>query len=164
MFKKTEYKIAATMMAELVQLNFAFYSVKHVLESLSGIHKRPTYQKILQPTLQSAALVERLPIRTSDDSIVPESFARELVDFNIELRRETVRYFLEKRPTRAGDAFFPVYYWAKRELEKRNLPDSVRELLRKYVQLEVFLAPYFLHHYGFLKLDPIKYVLLMELR
>ena len=163
-FKKTGYKTAATIMAELVQLNFAFYSTKHVLETLSGIHKRPTYQKILQPTLQSAALIERMPIRTPEDSVVPESFARELVDFSIELRRETIRYLLEERPTKAGDAFFPVYYWAKRELEKRNLPDPVREQLRRYVYLEVFLAPYYLHHYGFLKLDLIKYALLWELR
>jgi len=169
-FRKTKYKKIVEMMANLIQLNFAYSSVMSIIETISNIHKRPTQRKTIFPTIQSSALIVRMPIHNADRSIVPEDIAEALVDFCVSLRCKIVENFLRLKPKTSGDIIYLTYHWAKKELEQNyysrlgDIGTAIKDMLWMHILREAFLAPYYLHHYGYIELDPVMYFITWELR
>jgi hypothetical protein len=161
-YRETGYKEAVRVYADLIQLNFA-YGAQRIVDSLLEPWKKPTNPKVLASTIQSSAFIDRLPLRPFESTRIDEELARDIVDFSIELRRRIVEAFLKLRPRKSCDIFNYVYEWAKGEVERRRVPIHVKEQLWRHVYIEVFIVPYYLHHYGFIKIDPVKYQLYWEI-
>jgi hypothetical protein len=161
-YRKSGYKEAVRVYADLIQLNFA-YGAQRVVDSFFEHWKKPTQDKVLASTIQSSSFIDRLPLRPFESTRIDEELARDVVDFSVELRRRVVEAFLKLRPRKSCDIFNYIYEWAKREVERRRVPIHMKEQLGRYIYIEVFNAPYYLHHYGFIKIDPVKYQLYWEI-
>jgi len=162
-WKDVGYKRAVATYADLVQLNFAYTPMEHIIGEILTPYKKPTEKKALVATLQSKALIGRLPLRPFKPSTVDASTAEEVVDFCVRLRQRVVEGFLELRPLRAGDIFQYVYTWAKRESERLSRHYHLVRRLDEHIYEELFVAPYYLHHYGVLSIDFIRYELFWEI-
>jgi len=159
----------ARMLASLALSNFAI--VPPILRNIyTGIIGRRHAHPVALPTITTLALAIGTPVRTSDESPVPENIARLLIEFGFELRRSIVEWLLKYRPRTAGDIIPLVHAKMAKELEKpewekaRDYRDFIRGPLRAYILREAILAPYYLHHYGYLELDPVMYMVMWELR
>jgi hypothetical protein len=162
-WKKIGYKDAVETYADLIQLNFAYTSLEHLLDGFLEPQKKQTQKKVLIASLASKALIGRLPLRPFESTAVDENTAEKIVNFCIELRKKVVEGFLILRPKKAGDIFHYIYQWAKKESEKLEKLGHLIIRLDEHIYEEIFLAPYFLHHYGILNLDLIKYDLFWEI-
>jgi len=167
-WRRTGYKQATSVYGDLIQLNFAFSPILayrassdifEVSESEDREGKR--YHKILVATVQSRLLRALLPLRAGEPTTVREDIAELVTDFSIELRRKVVESFLEFRPRKVGDIFNYVYQWAKRHysVELDRLIPGFSSKLEDYVYEEIFLAPYYLHYYGLINIDLLKYAM-----
>jgi len=162
-WRKEGYKDAVKVYGDLIQLNFAYTPLQHVIDDFLEPLKKRTQRKILVASLQSRALIGRMPLRPFEPSTVDEETAEKVVDFSLKLRQRVIEGFLRLRPRKAGDIFHYVYQWALKEVEKL---EKLRHLVRNlgsYVYEELFIAPYYLHHYGIINIDLIKYELFWEI-
>jgi len=158
----------ARMLAVLALTNFAI--VPPILYNIyTGVIGRRHAHPVALPTISTLALAIRTPVRTSDRSPVPEDIAELIVEFGFELRRSIVEWILKHRPRTAGDIIPPVYTKMAKELEKqewgeaRDYRDFIKGPLQAYILREALLAPYYLHHYGYLELDPVTYTVMWKL-
>jgi hypothetical protein len=162
-WKKVGYKRAVKIYADLIQLNFAYTSLEHMLDEFMEPQKKQTQRKVLVASLASKALIGRLPFRPYESTTVDEDTAEKIVNFCIELRKKVVEGFLILRPKKAGDIFHYIYQWAKKESEKLEKLGHLIRRLDEHIYEEIFPAPYFLNHYGILNLDFIRYELFWEI-
>jgi len=157
------------LLARLALLNFAAVPLEY-LTILAGMPGAERSSPVAVPTIAAVALLARGLAGEEPWSPMPEDAARLVVSFGFELRREIVRWLLERHPRTAGDIVAPVYVWLEKELEWRRPEWSrlreyrgfIRGPLQLHVLREALLAPYYLQHYGFLELDPIMYMLMWE--
>jgi len=169
-FKSSRYRESVKMIADLVHLNFAYTPISLSSEIL-GIREKgkPTRRKLIFPTLQTTVLAFRTPIRAIDQSPIPRNIAETLVRFGLQLRCKIIEWILKRGSRTAGDIIPPVYAYMSRNLddpawvEARELRDVIKGTLQLYILREALLAPYYLHLYGYLELDPIMYLIMWEL-
>jgi hypothetical protein len=154
---------AVHVYADLTQLNFAYVSVDSViLEHLSA--KRSKAPRALISTLQSRALIGRMPLKPFEYSTVDSSDAENIVKFCISLRQKVVEGFLKLRPLKACDIFQYVYQWAKKEAEKLKKYCHLVRMLDRSIYEELFTVPYYLKHYGLINFNIIWYELFWDLK
>jgi hypothetical protein len=153
-------KRSATVFADLVQLNFAYMPAETV--AYEGLPFAGGKSRVLVSTLQSRALVGRMPLRPFEPSTVDLGEAERIVRFCVALRQRAVEGFLKLRPLRACDIFHYVYQWAKREVERIEHHHLARALDRSVYE-ELFTTPYYLRHYGIVNFDTIKHELFLTL-
>jgi hypothetical protein len=153
---------AVHVYADLTQLNFAYVSVDSIILDCLSV-KRSKTPRTLTSTLQSRALISRMPLKPFVYSIVDPSDAENIVKFCISLRQKVIEGFLKLRPLKACDIFHYVYQWAKKEAEKLEKYHHLVKMLDRSIYEELFTAPYYLKHYGLINFDIIWYELFWNL-
>jgi hypothetical protein len=154
---------AVQVYADLAQLNFAYVPAESIiLDCLSA--KRSKAPRALTSTLQSRALIGRMPLKPFEYSTVDPSDAENIVKFCISLRQKVVEGFLKLRPLKACDIFQYVYQWAKKESEKLKKYQHLVRMLDRSIYEELFTAPYYLKHYGLINFDIIWHELFWDLK
>jgi hypothetical protein len=162
-WRGTGYKKAVEVYADLVQLNFAYMPIEHILDEALMPWKKPVERKVLVSTLQARALIGRMPLKPFESSTINYSDAEEIVTFCLRLRQRVVEGLLKLRPWRVSDIFHYVYQWAKKEMERFEKHHHLVRMLDRSIYEELFIAPYYLKHYGIINVDLIRYELFWEL-
>jgi hypothetical protein len=163
LWRKRGYKKAVEIYADLVQLNFAYMPLEHIFDEALMSWKKPTERKVLVSTLQSRALIGRMPLKPFEPSSISYDEAEKIVAFCTSLRQRVIEGFLKLRPLKAGDIFQHVYQWAKKEVERLEKYHHLIRMLDRSIYEELFIAPYYLKHYGIINIDLIRYELFWEL-
>jgi hypothetical protein len=160
---KSSTRRFASAFADLAQLNFAYVPAEAVAYENLPFRSKPAGGKLmLVSTLQSRALVGRMPLRPFEPSTIDPGEAERIVRFCIALRQRVIEGFLKLRPLRACDIFNYVYQWAKREVENVG-HQHLTAMLGRSVYEELFTVPYYLRHYGIVNFDTIRHELFLTL-
>jgi hypothetical protein len=152
--QKTNQKIVEKILMELVMLNYAYIPPQQFHQRFLETHGFKTKETtILISTIQSRALIED----------VYKDLAEKIIDFGIKLRQKVIESILNLRPSIIGYIFTYIYSWAERKTEEINY-EHLKRMYEKSLYEELFIAPYYLHHYNFINIDLIRYELFWELK
>lgn len=157
-FRKSEYKKATKLAMTLVMLNYAYVPPHYTHDIIVSSVKRPIplVVKTLGATLQSLPLLEKIPFYSTRECLFNEDEARELIDFAIELRQRAVKIMLEKRPKKLTDLLMYLTTFIEGELKRRKLMRTVERFAQFGALIEALMVPYYLNHYGFVRIDTTK--------
>jgi len=156
--KKMNLKISKRdvekILMELVMLNYAYISPQQFHQRFLETHGFKTKETtILVSTIQSRSLIED----------VDKDLAEKIIDFGIKLRQKVIETIFNFRPSMIGYVFTYVNNWAERKTEEIN-HEHLRRMYKRSLYEELFIAPYYLHHYNFINIDLIRYELFWELK
>lgn len=159
-FRKKEYRLATSLTMYLVMLNYCYVLPHYTHDIIVQGTWQPLATRVKQigATLQSLALIEKLPLYTVKESLLEQSEAEELVDFTISLRHYAVEIILNKRPKKVTELYALINAWIESELQRRRLPKAVRDFAPLGALVESMMVPYYLHHYGFITIDVESYL------
>lgn len=155
--RRNNYK---KFVSDIIVLNFGFVPPEYTFNIVVPWKKFKS--KIVGATILSLALIQKLPVYSTRDSIVYVPEAEELVDFTMNVRQYAVKTVLEERPKKVMDLYALLHAYIKKEAENRGLKIMAR-LASWGALVESVIVPYYLRHYGFLRTD-VTDVLLFELR
>lgn len=148
--------------SDLVVLNFAFVPPEYTFNIIVPWIKKKLKSEIIGATILSLALTEKLPVYSTRDSIMDSAEAEKLVNFAMNARQYAVKIVLERRPRKITDLYALLHAYIEREAENKGL-EIMKQLARWGALVESVIVPYYLHHYGFLKID-VASLMLFELR
>lgn len=156
--QKTNQKISKRdvekILMELVMLNYAYIPPQQFHQRFLETHGFKTKETIiLISTIQSRSLIED----------VDKDLAEKIIDFGIKLRQKVIESILNLRPITIGYVFTYIYSWAERKTEEINY-EHLKRMYKRSIYEELFIAPYYLHHYNFINIDLIRYELFWELK
>jgi len=159
--RKTDLKISRRdvdkIFIELVMLNYAYIPPQQFWQQFLEFHGLKIREPItLVSTIQSRALIEE----------IDKDLAERIIDFGIGLRRRVIEAILDLRPITVGYVFTYVYDWAERKAKEIKY-DHLERMFSRSVYEDLLIAPYYLHHYGFINMDLIgliRYELFWELK
>jgi len=159
--QKTDLKISRRdvdkIFMELVMLNYAYIPPQQFWQryfEFFGLKIREPMMLI--STIQSRALIED----------VDKNLAEKIIDFGIGLRQKVIESIFNLRPSMIGYVFTYVYNWAERKAKEIKY-EHLERMFSRSVYEDLFIAPYYLHHYGFINMDLmslIRYELFLELK
>jgi hypothetical protein len=152
----SKYNNAVKTYGKLLFLNFAYSPVYKIREKEFEQYKKATESKILVASIQTRLLLAFLPFEPLKSTAINKEIAKIIVDFSFSLRQKVIEAYLK---IGLRNPITVVSYLSDQiDSEAKRLSEMVPILpaiIKEYLYDEVIYAPYYLHHYGLIRLDPL---------
>ncbi len=152
----SKYNNAVKTYGKLLFLNFAYSPVYKIREREFGQYKKATESKILVASLQTRLLLAFLPFEPFKSTAIDKERAKAIIDFSFSLRQKVIEAYLKIGLKNPITVLSYLSEYTNTEVKKLSeMIPILPSIIKEYLYDEVIYAPYYLHHYGLLRLNPL---------
>ena len=153
----SKYNNAVKTYGKLLFLNFAYSPVYKLREKEFEQYKKATEPKILIASIQTRLLLAFLPLEPLKHTSINKEIAKAIVEFSFSLRQKVIEAYLKKglKNPISVVLYLSDYIDNEAKILSEIIP-SAPAVVKEYLYDEAIYAPYYLYHYGLIRLsDPL---------
>lgn len=153
----SKYNNAVKTYGRLLFLNFAYSPVYKLREKEFEQHKKATEPKILIASIQTRLLLAFLPLEPLKPTSINKEIAKAIVDFSFSLRQKVIEAYLKKGLKNPISVVLYLSGYVDNEAKRlAEIIPLAPAVVKEYLYDEAIYAPYYLYHYGLIRLsDPL---------
>ena len=153
----SKYNNAVKTYGKLLFLNFSYSPVYKLREKVVEQYKKATEPKILIASIQTRLLLAFLPLEPLKPTSINKEIAKAIVDFSFSLRQKVIEAYLKKGLKSPISVVLYLSGYVDNEAKRLfEIIPLVPAVVKEYLYDEAIYAPYYLNHYGLIRLsDPL---------
>jgi hypothetical protein len=153
----SKYNNAVKTYGRLLFLNFAYSPVYKLREKEFEQYKKATEPKILIASIQTRLLLAFLPLEPLKPTSINKEIAKAIVDFSFSLRQKVIEAYLKKGLKNPISVVLYLSGYVDNEAKRlAEIIPLAPAVVKEYLYDEAIYAPYYLYHYGLIRLsDPL---------